>query len=113
MAAVYVSNLVIDSGTDFSQSFNLEASDTNSPINLTNATISSQMRKHAGSLTATNFTAIISEVPTSGKIYISLTNQQTSNLKPGRYIYDIILNKSGSKTKLVEGMVLVREGATQ
>jgi hypothetical protein len=46
MAAVYVNNLVINAGSDFSQIFTLESSDTNSPLNLTGFTVQSQMRKY-------------------------------------------------------------------
>jgi hypothetical protein len=35
MAAVYVNNLVINAGSNFSQIFTLESSDTNSPLDLT------------------------------------------------------------------------------
>ena len=44
MAAVYVNNLVINSGSDFSQSFTLEGSD-NSALNLTGYQVNAQMRK--------------------------------------------------------------------
>ncbi len=113
MASVYVSNIVINSGSDFSQSFTLEGSDTNSAYDLTGYTASSQMRKHAGSSTSTSFTAEISLPPTLGKISISLTSEQTSTIKPGRYVYDILIEKDGSKTRVIEGMVLVREGVTR
>ncbi len=113
MASVYVNNIVINSGSDFSQSFVLEGSDTNSAYDLTGYTASSQMRKYAGSSTAINFTAQIFAPANLGKISISLTSTQTSNLKPGRYVYDIIIEKEGLKTKVIEGMVLVREGVTR
>ena len=38
MAAVYVSNLVINTGSTFSQTFNLESTETNSAMDLTNYT---------------------------------------------------------------------------
>jgi len=47
--AVYVVNLVIDQGVDFTQTFNLENSASNSALNLTNYTGSAQLRKHASS----------------------------------------------------------------
>jgi LEA14-like dessication related protein len=113
MAAVYVNNLVINSGTDFSQSFTLEDPTSNSAFNLTQYSISSQMRKWAGSSTAIIFTSTI-EIAIQGKINISLTNQQTTSLKPGRYVYDIIItDNQNKKNKVVEGMVLVREGVTR
>ena len=113
MAAVYVNNIVINSGSNFSQSFTLEGSQTNSTYNLTGYTASSQMRKYAGSSTAISFTTSISNPPTLGKILITLSSSQTSSIKPGRYVYDIVIDKDGIKTRVVEGMVLVREGVTK
>ena len=53
--AVYVSNIVINSGTTFSETFTLESATTNSAFNLTGYAGAAQMRKHAGSSTATAF----------------------------------------------------------
>jgi hypothetical protein len=114
MAAVYVSNLIINSGADFQQTFNLDDSDTNSPLNLTNYTISSQMRKYSGSSSSVSFASSITSPPTNGQISISLGSTQTSAIKPGRYVYDVlIIDSSSIKTRVVEGMVLVREGVTK
>ena len=76
--------------------------------------VSSQIRKWAGSSTAINFTCTkINAV--GGKLAISLTNEQTSSLKSGRYVYDIIITDSitQQKSKVIEGMALVREGVTR
>lgn len=114
MAAVYVSNIVVNSGSDFSQSFTLEGASTNSSFNLTGYTITSQMRKWSGSSTAVNFTTSIENPPTAGKILIRLSSVQTSSLKPGRYVYDVLLtDEFGIKNKVIEGMVLVTEGVTR
>lgn len=113
MAAVYVNNLVINAGSDFSQTFNLETSDTNSALDLTGYTATAQMRKYAGSSTATDFTVSISTPLTLGKIIVSLTSAQTVNLKPGRYVYDVIITRNSIKSRVIEGMVLVREGVTR
>lgn len=114
MAAVYVNNLVVNSGSDFSQSFTLEGSDTNSAFDLTGYTVESQMRKWSGSSSATSFTTSIEIPSTAGKILLRLTSTQTSNLKPGRYVYDvIIIDQFGVKNRVIEGMVLVTEGVTR
>lgn len=113
MAAVYVSNIVIESGTDFSQTFELELSDSNSPFPLNNYTVYSQMRKYAGSVNYVTFTTSITPPSSSGVISISLTSEQTILIKPGRYVYDVIVDDGNIKTKVVEGMVLVREGVTR
>ena len=111
--ATYASNIVINSNEDFTQTFNLESSSNNSALNLTGYSVSSQMRKYAGSSTATDFTATIVSPATSGKVSISLTSGATSNLKEGRYVYDILIEKDSIKTKVVEGMVIVKKGVTR
>lgn len=112
MAAVYVNNLVINVGSNFNQTFTLEGVN-NSALDLTNYTVSSKMRKWSGSSTYVEFTTSVPNPPTDGKIILSLTSNVTGSIKPGRYIYDIVISdQSGFKTRVVEGMVLVREGAT-
>lgn len=114
MSAVYVSNIVINIGADFKQTFVLESSTTNSLFDLTNYTITAQMRKWSGSSTSISFTSEKSNPQTSGTIVLSLTSTQTSSLKPGRYVYDVIVTDQTSyKTRVLEGMVLVREGVTR
>jgi len=114
MAAVYVNNLVVNAGSDFSQSFTLEGSDTNSAFDLSNYTVAAQMRKWAGSSSATNFTSSIEIPSTAGKILIRLTANQTTDLKPGRYVYDVVItDEFGVKNRVIEGMVLVTEGVTR
>ena len=114
MAAVYVNNLIINSGSDFSQSFTLEGNDSNSTFDLTNYTVSSQMRKWAGSSSYVTFSAEIVQPPTEGQIVLILTSNQTKQLKAGRYIYDVVITDNyGIKNRVIEGNVLVREGATQ
>ena len=113
MAAVYVNNLVINSGSDFSQSFTLEGTN-NSPFNLTNYEVDAQMRKWSGSSTAINFIASVEFPSNSGRILISLSSADTVNIRPGRYVYDVMItDSSGIKNRVIEGMVLVREGVTR
>ncbi len=53
-------------------------------------------------------TAIISEP--DGTFSISLTDEQTEALKPGKYVYDVIMTDTGGfKTKLLEGDFLVED----
>lgn len=114
MSAVYVNNLVINAGCDFTQTFTLQGVDTNSSFDLTNYTVESFMRKWSGSSSYVEFSANIIFPASSGKITLSLDSTETSSIKPGRYIYDIVITDNiGTKSRVVEGMVLVREGATR
>lgn len=111
--AVYVVNLVIDQGADFNQTFNLQSSVTNAALDLTGYTGSAQLRKHSASRGKYDFTLAFVD-RANGVVKLSMTDTITSRIKPGRYIYDIILTDStGLKERVVEGSVLVREGATK
>ena len=111
--AVYVSNLTVNTGTTFSQIFTLESAATNSATDLTGFTANAQMRKHADALTFTNFTTQIINA-TGGIIRVGLSTSQTAALKPGRHVYDVLItDTSGEVTRVLEGSVLVRQGATR
>tara|TARA_R110000868_G_scaffold179617_1_gene419817 strand:- start:1104 stop:1448 length:345 start_codon:yes stop_codon:yes gene_type:complete len=114
MAAVYVSNIVINAGTDFTQTFTLESSDSNSALNLSSYTVRSQLRKQPSSTNYVNFNCNIIN-PLGGDISIGLSTSITTSLKPGRYLYDVVIteNISNIKTRVIEGMALVREGVTK
>ena len=55
MAAAYVSNLVINAGASFNQTFNLSNTTDGSYLDLSLYSISAQMRKHAVSSVKTEF----------------------------------------------------------
>jgi|TARA_B100000424_G_C22875466_1_gene466157 hypothetical protein len=114
MAAVYVSNLIINQGATFNQEFSLVESDDSGPLNLSGYSIAAQFRKHAGSSSKTDFTTAVVNA-SEGKLQVSLTSTQTAAItKPGRYLYDIVITTAaGEATRVVEGSVLVREGVTR
>jgi hypothetical protein len=110
--AVYVNNIVIDQGVDFSQSLTVEAS-TGQILNLTGYAGSSYIRKHAESKNVVAGFGISFANRAKGRVVLSLGSSITSQLKEGRYVYDLILsNTAGLKTVVAEGMVLVRSGIT-
>ena len=111
--SVYVSNIVINGGTDFSQVFTLEDAGTNSALNLNGYTVKAEMRKHPSATGVTTFTSTVTGSST-GQITIGLSTSQTANLKEGRYVYDVVVTNSASyMTRVVEGMVLVSKGVTR
>lgn len=115
--AVYVSNIVIEQGFDFSTTFVLSDAITNGPLNMVGYGITAQIRKTYSSSLATTFTTSIVDT-TNGVIKIELTKEQTTALKPGRYVYDVAvqpggLNSNLDRSKAIEGMALVRPGVTK
>jgi hypothetical protein len=114
MASPYVVNLSINTGTSFTQSFTLSG-DNNSPLNLSNYDIKSQLRKHPQSSSYVNFITTAVSPSSGGVIKISLPSNSTTDLRPGRYLYDIILtnNQTGEKTKVIEGSAIVSKSITR
>ena len=113
--AVYVSNIVIEQGFDFETTFELENSLTSEPLNLSSFNVpEAKLRKSFSSSTSYNFTATFADEE-AGKFLISMDSSITSQLKPGRYVYDVKLTNSGTglSTKAVEGSAIVRGGVTK
>jgi hypothetical protein len=113
MSAVYVTNITINGGTDFSQVYELEDSTTNAALNLSGYSVKSEMRKHPSASGVTTFTSeIFSE--STGRIKIGLSTSQTAALKEGRYVYDVVITDPYSvMSRVVEGTALVSKGVTR
>jgi hypothetical protein len=110
--AVSVSNLVINQGSDFTTSIILNDASGN-PLDLTTFTGISQLRKHYGSNTYTNFNVTFATPKTGGTITLTLTHVQTKNLASGRYVYDVVLiDAGGNRTRVLEGIATVVDGVT-
>lgn len=104
-------NLVIDQGSTFSASLNL-TDENGDPISLSGYTANSQIRKWYTSATpAATFTTNVDEE--LGKITLSLTSDQTSNLEFGRYIYDVEITSGFIILRIVEGIVTVTPQVTR
>ena len=71
-----------------------------------------ELRKHFLATTSTPFFTT-STTLTDGIITVSMGSSLTSTLKPGRYVYDLVIENAGTKTRAVEGTVLVRGGVTR
>ena len=110
--AVYA-NLTIDQGSDFFSSVSVEGAN-GLPFDLTGYTARGHIRRSYQSQTAYPFTALVND-PTDGEIEISLGNTATSQMKAGRYLYDIEITKTstGERTRVVEGQVEVTPGVTR
>ena len=107
-----VSNLFVDAGASYSNIITVAATN-GQPLNLTGYNVASQMRKSYQSSTAYNFTASVYDAAT-GKVRLQLTPTQSEAIPAGRWLYDVeITSPSGSKTRVVEGIVTVNPQITQ
>ena len=103
-------NLVIDQGTTFTTTINL-TNDDGSEKDLSDYTVSSQIRKSYYTSTYTAFST--SKVDLAGEITLSLTATQTSALKAGRYVYDLEITSSEETVRVIEGIVTVTPEVTR
>lgn len=110
MAASYVSNIIINCNTDFTQTFDLETT-ANSPLNLTGYTAYAAMKKSPNSLNVSANFVVSFPDRLYGRMAISLGSSITSTIKPGRYCYDVLLvNPEFKKNRVVEGSAIVTAG---
>jgi len=102
-------NIVIDQGATFTTTFNV-VDNNNLPIDLSNYTTVSEMRKTYFSSNAHTFTA---SGYANGAIILSMNAATTSAIWAGRYVYDIdIIDQTGNVSRVIEGIVTVTPGVT-
>lgn len=110
--AEYV-ELYVDQGTDFTTTITINDDDTNLPIGLAGTNVASHMKKSLVSQNAyASFTCVVSD-PSNGEITISMTSANTSNLRPGRYFFDLNTINGQSRSRLIEGIVIVTPAITR
>jgi len=114
MSETYISNLTIYTGTDFSQTFVLEDSQSNSIKDLTGYSACAQMKRYESSLKTADFTIAFANDRTTGRVTLSLNDTETGDLKAGKYFYDLLLNSpTGLTERVFEGTVLVKKSITR
>jgi hypothetical protein len=107
-----ISNLYVDAGATYSNIITVTASNGQA-LDLTSYTVASQLRKSYQSSTVYAFTASVYDAA-SGKIRLQLTSTQSEAIPAGRWLYDVeITSPSGTKTRVVEGIVTVNPQITQ
>mgnify|MGYP006283419597 CR=1 FL=1 len=107
--AVYVNNITINTGEYFSRDFYLDNVD-GTPLNLVGYAASSYIRKHPESLNPTAKFNVSFVDRANGRIRVSLGSTITSEIKPGRYVYDVLfVDNTSKKSIVIEGNVLATE----
>ncbi len=106
------SEITIEQGATFSTT--VDVTDVyNQAINLSGYTASSMMRKSYYTSSYNTITATITGT-SNGEITLSMTAANTSNLTPGRYVYDLVINNGANTiTRVVEGIVTVLPSVTR
>ena len=111
-AEAYGVNLVVNTKTDFTSTFKVVRPDK-SNFDFTGYDASSSMGKSTsiGSSmgVAGNFTVGFTSRP-GGEFKITMSKSITEDLKPGRYVWDILVGSGSTVYRLAEGNVTVVSG---
>ena len=110
MAVAEITNIVIEKGTHFEAVFNLFDPDQSQSLLVGLTTTYASIRKYPNDPNGQEFSKTITAG--TGTIVLSLTAEQTSNLKAGRNYFDVVLTVQGKKTKVIKGTAIVEESAS-
>jgi hypothetical protein len=105
-------NIYIDKGCDFRTAIELfnEAGTEYSESDIAVYNFYSSIKKVYSDSSLVNFTIETS----NNDITLVLTDQQTDSIKPGKYQYDVIMQKqTGERSKIVEGLAFVVDTVTE
>lgn len=110
MAAGY-QDLFINQAETYVETINL--SDINNlPYDLSGFTVLSCIKKSYYSSVTLSFDASIVD-HNYGVIQLAASGEQTANIAPGKFVYDVLLiDKDGSTTRVLEGQVFVSPAVT-
>lgn len=102
-------NLIIEQGSDFSTEIVL-ADDNEELLDLTGQVGFSQLRKHYESANSVSF---VVSVHNPGIVRLSLSSSVTSNLTPGRYVWDLYFKRDNLVSRICEGSVNITPSVTK
>ena len=112
--AVFSTNLIVYTHTDFEQTFLLEDNQSNSAKNLIGFTGTARFKRQIqqNTMKSQAFNLSFPNRPL-GKVRLGLTATQSAAIKPGKYFYEVIL-KDGNDIleKVVEGTMIVKQPVT-
>jgi len=105
--------LTVDQGATYETIIDL-VNDDGAAINVTNYVFSGQIRKSYYSSNATANLTITLVNAANGNVKVSLNAATTSNIKAGRYLYDIkMTDTSNTVTRIVEGIITITPQVTK
>ena len=103
-------NVYIDQGTDFRISIEL-SDEQGAALSMTNYDFYSTIRKMYNTNKIADF--IIEKDAPNSTITLTLPDNITQSMKPGKYQYDVLMRKTtGEMVKVVEGIAIVLESTT-
>ena len=111
--AVFSTNLIIYTHTDFEQTFLLEDNRSNSAKDLTGFSGTAKFKRQFENNRDPRSFNLSFPNRTGGKVRIGLTAAQSALVPPGKYFYEMLLTDSNDIIeRVVEGTVIVKQPVT-
>lgn len=108
-----VKNIYVDQNSNWEKTFTLY-DQNHSPFNLSGYTPYAQIRKYPQTDVIAEFSCEVLNPPTLGKLVLSLDYDTVSEIKEGKYLYDILLVASDNiQIRAVEGTVEISGNITE
>lgn len=106
--------MYLDQGATFKNIINITDDVTNAAVNIYGYTVTSQMRRsYYSSNVSANITCTITNA-SAGEITMSMTAANTSNIKAGRYLFDVkARDVDNVTTRILEGIITVTPEVTR
>jgi hypothetical protein len=103
-------NIILEQKADFSRSFKIQLD--NADLDITGYSFNATLKERIQSDSGHDFTVSVADSAT-GTITMTMTDEQTGAIKPGDYVYDLVMtDDAGLKTRLIQGMATVTGGIT-
>ena len=99
--------LFCDQGTDFSFTLDI-ANDDGTPVNVAGYTLTSSIRKSYYSTNPTANMVVTVLTAANGNLQLSMNSATTTNIKAGRYLYDVKMKSDANVTsRVMEGIITI------
>lgn len=99
--------LFCDQGTDFSFTLDI-ANDDGTPVNVAGYTLTSAIRKSYYSTNATANMVVTVLTAANGNLQLSMNSATTTNIKAGRYLYDVkMVSDANVTSRVMEGIITI------
>lgn len=106
--------LYMDQGSTFRNVINLTDDLTNESMNVSGYTVRSQMRRSYYSANASATIVCSVTDAANGEITMSLAASNTSNIRAGRYLFDLeTVDRGGVVSRVLEGIITVTPEITR
>lgn len=105
--------LFIDAGSDFREVISIIDDTTGLKLNLAAYNVTSQIRRSYYSRNpSANFDCSVADIQT-GNVNLLLPGSISYGMRPGTYVFDVVAENSGYRSRIMEGIIILTPAVTR